>query len=85
VQRGSLTGELRRDINVFTFCLCQSLRRSLKIALAERYTAVRNPALKELVGRLILDVFDALRSHPDGDAATEQRVRREIFALRKRF
>jgi len=37
------------------------------------------------VGRLILDVFDALRSHPDGDAATEQRVRREIFALCERF
>jgi glycine hydroxymethyltransferase len=37
------------------------------------------------VGRLILEVFDALRSHPDGDAATEQRVRREIFALCERF
>jgi glycine hydroxymethyltransferase len=30
-------------------------------------------------------VFDALRTHPDGDAATEQRVRREIFALCERF
>ncbi|ACC72459.1 serine hydroxymethyltransferase [Paraburkholderia phymatum] len=37
------------------------------------------------VGRMILEVFDALRSHPDGDAATEQRVRREIFALCERF
>ncbi len=37
------------------------------------------------VGRLILEVFDALRNHPDGDAATEQRVRREIFALCERF
>jgi glycine hydroxymethyltransferase len=37
------------------------------------------------VGRMILEVFDALRTHPDGDAATEQRVRREIFALCERF
>ncbi|CAD6528259.1 Serine hydroxymethyltransferase 2 [Paraburkholderia hiiakae] len=37
------------------------------------------------IGRLILDVFDALRTHPEGDAATEQRVRREIFALCERF
>jgi len=37
------------------------------------------------IGRLILEVFDALRTHPDGDAATEQRVRREIFALCERF
>ncbi|WP_176057049.1 serine hydroxymethyltransferase [Paraburkholderia sp. BCC1876] len=37
------------------------------------------------VGRLIVDVFDALRDHPDGHAATEQRVRREIFALCERF
>jgi glycine hydroxymethyltransferase len=37
------------------------------------------------VGRLILEVFEALRTHPDGDAATEQRVRREIFALCERF
>jgi glycine hydroxymethyltransferase len=37
------------------------------------------------IGRLILEVFDALRHHPDGDAATEQRVRREIFALCERF
>jgi glycine hydroxymethyltransferase len=37
------------------------------------------------VGRLILDVFEALRAHPDGDRATEQRVRREIFALCERF
>ncbi|MEM5420732.1 serine hydroxymethyltransferase [Paraburkholderia ferrariae] len=37
------------------------------------------------IGRLILEVFDALRTHPEGDAATEQRVRREIFALCERF
>ncbi|MFL9867195.1 serine hydroxymethyltransferase [Paraburkholderia fungorum] len=37
------------------------------------------------VGRLIVDVFDALREHPEGHAATEQRVRREIFALCERF
>ncbi|MCG5077850.1 serine hydroxymethyltransferase [Paraburkholderia tagetis] len=37
------------------------------------------------IGRLILEVFDSLRAHPDGDAATEQRVRREIFALCARF
>jgi glycine hydroxymethyltransferase len=37
------------------------------------------------VGRLILEVFDALRANPDGDPATEQRVRREIFALCERF
>jgi len=37
------------------------------------------------IGRLIVDVFDALRDHPDGHAATEQRVRREIFALCERF
>lgn len=37
------------------------------------------------VGRLIVDVFDALRDHPEGHAATEQRVRREIFALCERF
>ncbi len=37
------------------------------------------------VGRLILEVFDALRAHPEGDAASEQRVRREIFALCERF
>ncbi|MEM5404118.1 serine hydroxymethyltransferase [Paraburkholderia unamae] len=37
------------------------------------------------IGRLILEVFDALRTHPEGDAATEQRVRREIFALCRRF
>ncbi|WP_118180212.1 serine hydroxymethyltransferase [Paraburkholderia phosphatilytica] len=37
------------------------------------------------VGRLILEVFDALRAHPEGDAAIEQRVRREIFALCERF
>ncbi len=37
------------------------------------------------IGRLILEVFDALRAHPDGDAATEARVRREIFALCERF
>ncbi|MCX5539650.1 serine hydroxymethyltransferase [Paraburkholderia sp. CNPSo 3076] len=37
------------------------------------------------IGRLILEVFDALRAHPEGDAATEQRVRREIFALCERF
>jgi glycine hydroxymethyltransferase len=37
------------------------------------------------VGRLILEVFDALRQHPAGDPETEQRVRREIFALCERF
>ncbi|QBR01697.1 serine hydroxymethyltransferase [Paraburkholderia pallida] len=37
------------------------------------------------IGRLILEVFDSLREHPEGDAATEQRVRREIFALCERF
>ncbi|MCP3710329.1 serine hydroxymethyltransferase [Paraburkholderia sp. CNPSo 3274] len=37
------------------------------------------------IGRLILEVFDALRVHPEGDAATEQRARREIFALCERF
>ncbi|WP_207004754.1 serine hydroxymethyltransferase [Trinickia mobilis] len=37
------------------------------------------------VGRLILEVFDALRKHPEGDAEAEQRVRREIFALCERF
>ncbi|MBO2949407.1 serine hydroxymethyltransferase [Burkholderia pseudomallei] len=37
------------------------------------------------VGRLILEVFEALRTNPEGDHATEQRVRREIFALCERF
>ncbi len=37
------------------------------------------------IGALILEVFDALRAHPEGDAGTEQRVRREIFALCERF
>lgn len=37
------------------------------------------------IGRLILEVFDALRANPEGDPATEQRVRREIFALCERF
>jgi glycine hydroxymethyltransferase len=37
------------------------------------------------IGRLIVEVLDALRDHPEGDAATEQRVRREIFALCERF
>jgi glycine hydroxymethyltransferase len=37
------------------------------------------------IGRLIVEVFDALRHHPDGEAATEQRVRGEIFALCERF
>ncbi|RFU44078.1 serine hydroxymethyltransferase [Paraburkholderia sp. DHOC27] len=37
------------------------------------------------IGRLILDVFEALRVSPEGDVATEQRVRREIFALCERF
>ncbi|WP_028223343.1 serine hydroxymethyltransferase [Paraburkholderia oxyphila] len=37
------------------------------------------------IGRLILEVFDSLREHPEGDATTEQRVRREIFALCERF
>jgi glycine hydroxymethyltransferase len=37
------------------------------------------------IGRLIVEVFDSLRDHPQGHAATEQRVRREIFALCERF
>ncbi|WP_168790688.1 serine hydroxymethyltransferase [Paraburkholderia aromaticivorans] len=37
------------------------------------------------IGRLIVEVLDALRDHPEGHAATEQRVRREIFALCERF
>lgn len=37
------------------------------------------------IGRLIVEVFDALRDHPEGHAATEQRVHREIFALCERF
>jgi glycine hydroxymethyltransferase len=37
------------------------------------------------IGRLIVEVFDSLRDHPEGHAATEQRVRREIFALCERF
>jgi glycine hydroxymethyltransferase len=39
----------------------------------------------EQVGRLILEVLDALTQHPEGHAETEQRVRREIFALCERF
>jgi glycine hydroxymethyltransferase len=37
------------------------------------------------IGRLILEVFEALRANPQGDPGTEQRVRREIFALCERF
>ncbi len=37
------------------------------------------------IGRLIVEVFDALRESPEGHTATEQRVRREIFALCERF
>jgi glycine hydroxymethyltransferase len=37
------------------------------------------------IGRLILEVIDALRVSPGDDVATEQRVRREIFALCERF
>ncbi|SAK68418.1 serine hydroxymethyltransferase [Caballeronia hypogeia] len=37
------------------------------------------------VGRLILEVFESLRAHPEGDAQAELRVRREIFALCERF
>jgi glycine hydroxymethyltransferase len=37
------------------------------------------------IGRLIVEVFEALRQHPEGHAATEQRVRGEIFALCERF
>jgi glycine hydroxymethyltransferase len=37
------------------------------------------------IGRLIVEVFDSLRDHPEGHAATEQRVHREIFALCERF
>jgi glycine hydroxymethyltransferase len=39
----------------------------------------------EQVGRLILEVLDALTQHPEGHAETEQRVRREIFALCEGF
>jgi len=39
----------------------------------------------EQVGRLILEVLDALTQHPEGHAETERRVRREIFALCERF
>jgi len=39
----------------------------------------------EQVGRLILEVLDALTQHPEGHAETEQRVWREIFALCERF
>ncbi|HTH76212.1 MAG TPA: serine hydroxymethyltransferase, partial [Trinickia sp.] len=39
----------------------------------------------EQIGRLILEVFDALTHHPEGHAETEQRVRKEIFALCERF
>ncbi|MBP0618934.1 serine hydroxymethyltransferase [Cupriavidus consociatus] len=37
------------------------------------------------IGRLILEVFEALRANPQGEQSTEQRVRREIFALCERF
>ncbi|TPQ34324.1 serine hydroxymethyltransferase [Cupriavidus pinatubonensis] len=37
------------------------------------------------IGRLILEVFEALRANPEGDAVTEQRVRQQIFALCDRF
>jgi glycine hydroxymethyltransferase len=37
------------------------------------------------IGRLIVEVFDSLRDSPEGDPATEQRVRREIFSLCERF
>jgi glycine hydroxymethyltransferase len=37
------------------------------------------------IGRLIVEVLDALRASPEGHSATEQRVRREIFALCERF
>jgi glycine hydroxymethyltransferase len=37
------------------------------------------------IGRLIVEVLDALRASPEGHAATERRVRREIFALCERF
>ncbi|MGA3846222.1 serine hydroxymethyltransferase [Ralstonia nicotianae] len=39
----------------------------------------------EQIGRLILEVFEALRANPDGDKAAEHRVRSEIFALCDRF
>jgi glycine hydroxymethyltransferase len=39
----------------------------------------------EQIGGLILQVFDALTRHPEGHAETEQRVRREIFALCEQF
>ncbi|TDF67141.1 serine hydroxymethyltransferase [Cupriavidus sp. L7L] len=42
------------------------------------------PEFRE-IGRLILEVFEALHANPEGDPATEQRVRREIFALCDRF
>jgi glycine hydroxymethyltransferase len=37
------------------------------------------------VGRLIVEVFDALAKHPGGHAPTEERVRAEVGALCKRF
>ncbi|MBP0636453.1 serine hydroxymethyltransferase [Cupriavidus sp. AcVe19-6a] len=37
------------------------------------------------IGRLILEVFEALRANPEGNPATERRVRSEIFALCDRF
>ncbi|MGI4861207.1 MAG: serine hydroxymethyltransferase [Janthinobacterium lividum] len=37
------------------------------------------------IGALILEVFEGLRQHPEGDAASEQRVRRDILALCERF
>ncbi|HEV3105288.1 MAG TPA: serine hydroxymethyltransferase [Trinickia sp.] len=39
----------------------------------------------EQIGRSILEVLNALTRHPEGHAETEQRVRREIFALCERF
>ncbi|MDI1361672.1 serine hydroxymethyltransferase [Methylotenera sp.] len=37
------------------------------------------------VGELILQVFDSLKNNPDGDEATEKRVRSKILALCEQF
>jgi glycine hydroxymethyltransferase len=37
------------------------------------------------VGELILQVFEGLKNNPDGDEATEKRVRSKILALCEQF
>jgi len=37
------------------------------------------------VGELILQVFDGLKNNPEGDEATEKRVRSKILALCEQF